>query len=200
VSTTRRPRATWLGRFLRGNRPDHNPLRRPVDYAQSAILAVLIAGFCVGVPLLGRAAADSMYSASVREMQSQRVSDYRVRATLLDPSVSAATYPVSTVPEANARWVAPDGRTVTGVVSTPTDAPAGSTVLIWTDRSGQLVSPLQPGAVGAREGIAVLGAVTGLGGIESVAGWLALGALNRRRMAAWDADWITTEPRWTSRC
>ena len=29
--------------------------------------------------------------------------------------------------------------------------------------------------------------------------WLARRSLDRRRMAAWDADWLATGPRWTPR-
>ena len=33
----------------------------------------------------------------------------------------------------------------------------------------------------------------------AVIGWLARRSLDRRRMAAWDADWLATGPRWTPR-
>jgi hypothetical protein len=32
-----------------------------------------------------------------------------------------------------------------------------------------------------------------------IIGWLTRRALDRRRMAAWDADWLATGPRWTPR-
>jgi hypothetical protein len=35
--------------------------------------------------------------------------------------------------------------------------------------------------------------------VLTVAGALALRALNKRRMAAWDADWQATGPHWTTR-
>jgi len=32
-----------------------------------------------------------------------------------------------------------------------------------------------------------------------IVGWAAHWALERRRLAAWDAEWLTTEPRWSPR-
>lgn len=192
-------RTTWLGRFLRGHRPDRNPLRRRTDRVESAILAVLIAGFCVGAPLLGYAAVAVTHSATLLELQAQHASSHQVRATLLDAAVSIDSYPVITGPEADASWMAPDGKTVQGVVPTAVDAQAGRTVLIWTDRSGHLVTPLQSDMIGARESIAALGAVASLGAIVLLTGLLARWALNRRQLTAWDVGWLATEPRWTSR-
>lgn len=195
----RQPQTTWLGRFIRGHRPDRNPLRRHADHAESALLAVLITGFCAGAPALGYAAVTATHTASVRELHAQQAEYRLVRATLLAAAVDVESYPVATAAQADARWLAPDGRKLTGVVPTPANAKAGSTVLIWTDRSGHQVTPLQPEAVPEREALAALGAVTGLGGLLLVTGLAGRGLLNRRAMTAWDADWQATEPRWTSR-
>jgi hypothetical protein len=46
---------------------------------------------------------------------------------------------------------------------------------------------------------AVLAAVVALGYLLPCLGLLACGVLGRRRLAAWDADWRATEPRWTRR-
>ena len=45
------------------------------------------------------------------------------------------------------------------------------------------------------EGLAVAALVIAL----IAASWLARWALDRRRMAAWAADWLATGPRWTPR-
>jgi hypothetical protein len=195
----RQPRTTWLGRFLRCHRPDRNPLRRSVHRVESAILTMLIAGFCAGAPLLAYAAVTETHTTSLSEMRAQHASYHQVRATLLDAAVWISDYPAISAPQASASWTAPDGRRVTGVVSTTTDAPAGSTVLIWTDKSGNQVTPLQPSMIGPRETIAATGAVTGLAALLIVAGLLARWVLGRRAMTAWEADWQATEPRWTSR-
>jgi hypothetical protein len=50
--------------------------------------------------------------------------------------------------------------------------------------------------------LTTLGAATGVTTLAAVlvlAGALARGSLNRRRLAGWDADWQATGPRWTTR-
>lgn len=195
----RRPRTSWPARFLRGHRPDRNPLRRRTDRVESAVLATLIIGFCAGAPVLGYVAVTATHSASLREMRAQHAAYHEVRATLLDAPTRVSNYVIAAVPEADARWTAPDGQLVTGRVPVLADTTTGSTVLVWTDRSGQLVTLLQSDAVDGRESAAALGAVTGVGGTVIVLGMVARFALNRRAMTAWDADWQATEPRWTSR-
>jgi hypothetical protein len=79
------------------------------------------------------------------------------------------------------------------------NAKAGSTELIWTDKSGQFVSPLTQSQYASRVNLAAACAVTALGLTLLFAGLGVHIALVRRRMAAWDADWRVTGPRWTSR-
>ena len=48
----------------------------------------------------------------------------------------------------------------------------------------------------------IIAEVTGVivaAGALTLVGVLALWAINRRRMADWDADWHVTGPRWTTR-
>jgi hypothetical protein len=40
-----------LSRFLRGRQLDRNPLRRPVDRAETIMLTLLLVAFLVGAPL-----------------------------------------------------------------------------------------------------------------------------------------------------
>jgi hypothetical protein len=77
---------------------------------------------------------------------------------------------------------------------------AGSTVTVWINQAGQLAGPpLQPTQIVSRVQLAVCCAVGGLAIALIVVGWLARKSLDRRRMAAWDADWLANGPRWTSR-
>ena len=43
---------TWWRRVMNGLRPDHNPLRRPVDRLESMLTLGLIALFLVATPLI----------------------------------------------------------------------------------------------------------------------------------------------------
>jgi hypothetical protein len=82
----------------------------------------------------------------------------------------------------------------------PSGTTAGSTVPVWVDRAGQLTDPLLgPTQLATRACLAGEVAV-GILAIALIAvGRLVRWILDRRRMAAWDADWLVTEPRWSSR-
>ena len=100
----------------------------------------------------------------------------------------------------DARWRAPGGQLRTGLLFAPSGATAGSTILVWVNRAGQLADPpLGRAQLAARAQLAGEVAVGVLAITLAVIGWLARRSLNRRRMAAWDADWLATGPRWTSR-
>ena len=86
-------------------------------------------------------------------------------------------------------------------MSAPPEARAGSTALVWADGSGQLAKapPLRLSQVNDQAVLAAVAAVVALGYLLLCLGLLACGVLGRRRLAAWDADWRATEPRWTRR-
>jgi len=187
-----------VGRFLRGRRPDRNPLRRTTDRFETVAAAVLVGAFCAIAPFAAHAASAETAATAQREMRAQ--AGYRqVTAVLLNDADSISLFPAGGSTEASARWTAPDGRTVGGQVPAAAGAKAGSTELIWTDQSGQFVSPLTRSQYASRVDLAAAVAVTGLGLTLLFAGLGVRLALDRRRMAAWDADWRVTGPRWTSR-
>src|ERR1700722_8330070 len=97
-------RATWLGRFLRGWLPDHNPLRRRTDRLEAAVFAVLFVLARATPPLVAAAAAASAWenTASQREIRVQQASCREVRATLLEDAHQTAAY-LTLTPEAEAR-------------------------------------------------------------------------------------------------
>jgi hypothetical protein len=190
-------RESWLGRLVRGRRPDRNPLRRGSDRTETAMLCLLLAAFVGGAPIAAHAAGSWTYATSAREAQAQQAAVRQVRATLLQQ-----VQPWSNAEgggEANARWKAPDGQVRTGQVFLPAGT-AGSTVMIWVNRSGQVAdAPLQPGQVAGRADIAGALAIAGLAVMLMIVGLTGRWALDRRRLAAWDADWLANGPRWTSR-
>jgi len=191
-----RPGSARLGRWLRGWRPDRNPLRRASDRAETVILGVLLAAFLAGAPCLAYAAVSWTYATSAREAQAQQATSHQVPATLLQAGQSAGGYGA----EANARWRAPGGHVVTGQVFVPNTAAAGSTVMVWINQAGQLTdSPLNASQVASRAELSGALAVAGLVVALIVIGALVHWELNRRRLAAWDADWLATGPRWSQR-
>ena len=73
-------------------------------------------------------------------------------------------------------------------------------MLVWTNRAGQLAGPpLGPIQLASRAELAACAAVGSLAITLIVAGWLARRSLDRRRLAAWDADWLANGPRWSPR-
>lgn len=191
-----RPRSTRLGRWLRGWRPDRNPLRRRSDRAETIILGVLLAAFLGGAPLVAHGAASWTYATSAREAHTQQAALRQVPATLLEAAQSIGVYNA----EANARWRAPDGHMMTGQLLVPVTAAAGSTVMVWTNQAGQLTAPpLDAGQVASRADLSEVLALAGLAIVLIVVGWLVHWALVRRRLAAWDADWLANGPRWSPR-
>ncbi len=196
-----RARGAWLPRLARRWRPDGNPLRRTSDRIEAALLAILIAAFLCGAPLAGIAAGRAAAAGSVRA-EHARAGAHRVAAVLLQqaPGKPHPMFQAPLEPLVQAQWKAPDGTLRTGEIYAPAGAAAGSTMLVWTDRSGQLTaSPLQRGDVIEEVALAASLAAMAVAGVLAALGLLTRWVLDRRRLAAWDARWRATGPQWTGR-
>ena len=122
---------------------------------------------------------------------------HEVQATLLEAAPLAGPY---AFPDVDVRWLASDGQVHTARIFVRGGVAAGGTVKVWINQAGRPTSPpLQDGQVVHRVQLAVGSAVGGLAITLTVVGWLICCSLDRRRMAAWDADWLAYGPRWTSR-
>jgi len=191
------PRALWL----RARWPDHNPLRRTSDRVEAAICAAALVLFLAGAPLLALFAWHWADAAALHVQQRQQATWHRVTAVLLAdarPMVDIG-YGGVAGSEVKASWTAPDGAPRTGDVPAPATARAGSTVRIWVDESGAQTGP--PLRSQQATGQAVLASVLApfvLGTVLLCAASLAVYLLDRRRLAAWAADWRVTGPRWNS--
>lgn len=183
---------------MRGRRLDRNPLRRASDRAETAVLAALAAAFLAGAPFAAQAAGAWTHAAVQREQAAQESSWRLVPAVLL----TAATTSVrpDPLPQSKARWIAPDGATITSDIPVPSGGRAGTTVRIWVARDGALTQPpLLDSQVSNEVDCTEAGAVAALAATLAVVGFLARRSLDRRRMAAWDAEWRAAGPRWTMR-
>jgi hypothetical protein len=190
------PRTGRLARFARGRGFDRNPLRRASDRAESVLLLALLVAFSFGAPLVASAAGGLVHGIAQRNMIAQRASRYPVTAT-----VTGAVSPASpeNPAESAARWTAPDGHPVTGDLAAAM-APDGTWVAIWVTRAGQVTTaPLLPSQVAEQSDLAQLLAVAGCAIALAGVGGLARRALDQRRMAAWDAEWLAYGPRGTPR-
>jgi hypothetical protein len=189
---------TPLAMRVRRLYPDRNPLRRATDRAEFAVVALLLVAFLIAAPLTALAAVDWAASSGLR---AERAGLHQVPAVLLhDASAPAGSlgFPAPAL-QALARWSGPTGPR-TGMVYVLPGARAGSTVLVWTDRAGSLTAA-PPGAtdLAELEFLAVVAAPAVLALVLLSARVIATGILDRRRLAAWDADWAATEPQWTRR-
>jgi len=196
-----RARGAWLPRLWRRWRPDGNPLRRTSDRIEAVLLAMLIAAFLCGAPLAGIAAGRAAAAGSMQAGHA-RAGAYRVAAVLLQhaPGKSHPMFQAPLEPTVPARWKAPDGTLHTGEIYAPVGAAAGSTVLVWTDRSGQLTaSPLPQGDMVEDVALAASLATIAVAAVLAVIGLLTRWVLDRRRLAAWDVRWRATGPQWTGR-
>jgi hypothetical protein len=195
-----RSRTGRLARLARGRRLDRNPLRRGSDRAETVVSGALLAGFLAAAPFAAHAAGSWAYATSAREAQAQQATIRQVPAILMQtPSPTAALPGAGVVSlSADARWRAPDGRERTGELVVPSGAGAGDAVPVWVDQAGQLADPpLSRVQLTARVQLARELAGGALGIALAAANWLTRWLLDRRRMAAWDADWLATGPRWS---
>jgi hypothetical protein len=77
-------------------------------------------------------------------------------------------------------------------------AETGTVLRIWVDSSGRLTStPLQYREIERQAAVAAVLTSAGLALVLFGAAALVRRTLNRRRLAAWDAAWQATGPRWT---
>ena len=195
-----RLRTGWLGRLLRGRRLDWNPLRRGSDRAETIVLGALLAAFLAAAPFAAQAAGAWAHALAARQAQTQRADLSQVTATLLRTAPVLTGYGSASGIVIKARWQAPDGKIRTGELLMTADAAAGHSTQIWVDRTGRLTGPpLSADQVTGQVQLAAGVAVGGLAAMLITAAWLVRSGLDRRRMAAWDADWLANGPRWSPR-
>jgi hypothetical protein len=182
----------WLRRRLWGLWPDRNPLRRGCDRVEAAILAGLVAAFILGGPLAALTVGQWAYDTALRTEHADQAARQQVAAVLL---TTASGWPTAT---ARARWTAPGGARRTGWVPAPPGAPAGMSVRVWVDSAGRPAEqPLRHSQVEGQAVMAAVAAVFALALLLGGAGFFARRVADRRRLAAWDAKWRTTGPKWS---
>jgi hypothetical protein len=185
-------RPLWrLGRLLLGR----NELRRPADRVEAAVIIILAAVF------LTSAIAAGCLAGHLYQSQHAAARLWPTAAVLSQPG------PVPAIPMAvaEARWRLPDGAERSGILTAVTapgiyDAPAGTPVRVWLNRSGNPEAP-PPGPVD----MIFTALIAGITVTEGAAVALILCyllcrmVLDRHRLARWESAWAAVGPRWTSR-
>jgi hypothetical protein len=200
-AASRASRMTAVRRALRGRLPDRNPLRRPADRLEFALLAALMVVFLAGAPLVAMFVGRWAYAGADRASRSENASWHPVTAVLSQgvPRSAFSPYGAASFAQVPAVWTAPDGTTHTGKITAVAGTAPGTKVTVWTDRSGRLTGPpLQPPQVADQAALAGTMAVLALAGTLVVTGVVARLAVDRRRLAAWDAAWEATGPLWSN--
>ena len=192
------PTTTWMKLARRLGR-DRNPLRRRSDVLEAWLLPAAVVVFLVLCPLVAVLAGLWVHADNAAVQRGQQ-SWHTVPAVLL----RAAPGPQFTDQGANtwttwepARWTV-NGRQHTGSIPVAAGSLAGSTQTVWLDGRGQVRVPPQSQArlsetVDAAMLIAVTGVAVVVGALMLLGRWF----LDRRRLASWEAAWLSVGPRWS---
>jgi hypothetical protein len=178
---------------------DRNPLRRASDRAETVVLILLAVLFLAGAPLAALAAGSGLHAVAQRTELAQHASRYQVTAKIVMVSDTPTTGGTLTT-EVLAQWTAPDGTVIKKDMPVTIGYTLGDTLQVFTTRDGQLTTrPMAESQVTALTNLGRVAGVAVLALFVTLASVVARWWLNRRRMAAWDADWRATGPRWTTR-
>ena len=188
----------WLSRVIRGARLDRNPLRRGIDRVETCLLAGLFIALAAGAPFAVRAASHAAYLGALQARQQEMVTRHQVHAVLTSNVGPANGYAQDIHVLAPAAWTSATGVRQSGDVPALPGTPKGSTVTVWADDgTGYLNGPPLTVAEAASQADAIMVGVIVASGIVSVLGAAAIRQLvNRRRIAAWEADWTATAQAW----
>jgi len=185
-------RMSRLARMLAGR----NPLRRPIDRFEGAVLVALLAVFGVAVALAAIVGTHTYQS-------QQAVARLRPAVAVLVQHGPPADS-LSGAGQVEARWRVPGGGERSGVLTAATvpgisGAAAGTRVAVWLNRSGQPAGPPPGQAVMIIYALVTGGAVTAVAGVALLVAYaLARHVLDRRRLAGWETAWARTGPSWTA--
>jgi hypothetical protein len=197
VMGLQRLQALWLCRAIRGLWPDRNPLRRRTDRLEVYLLGGLLAAAVAGTPFAVRVATHDAYLSALHTRQEQLATVHQVAAVLTAPASAPNGYSVGSSVLAQASWTSANDVHHAGLVPVVPGSPRGTSVTVWTDPSGNLASPPLTvaevnGQADAARAAAIIVIVVAYGTGAAATRQL----LNRRRMAAWDEDWLVTARSW----
>lgn len=191
-------RENALVRFTRRIRPDRNPLRRASDKLETYLLSGAIVTAIAAAPFAVPAAAAASHAAAASAQAAELASRHQVSAVLLQRAAGTADgYSPDSQVLVQATWRSADGAPHAGQVMAPAGAQKGSSVLVWTDRAGNLSGPpLTDNQIAGQADLAGATAAGALVLLVLCEGVIIRRVLDRRRMAAWDAEWSLTGPMW----
>jgi hypothetical protein len=189
-----------IRRFARAIGFGRSALRRDIDRVEHLVLLLAVVFFLLAVPLVLLAGTEVRQSGT-RIVATQPVAHQTVAVLLRDaPSSPDGLHNGRSTVLAPGRWRTPSGASRTGLVPAYSGDLAGSRETIWIDTAGDQVAPPETTADVDRGALLTVLALLICVLVAIGCGlWVVRHRLDRRRMAAWDADWRATEPNWTRR-
>ncbi len=160
-------------------------------------MIMLVVAFLAGTPFASAAISTWVRHGAEAAARLERATWHPVAAVVLR-GVPAPVNPYAQgyrvrVP---VRWTL-NGTAHAGQFEAASGTPAGATVRIWTSPSGEQTGPpLSPSQITHQAALAGVISVAGLAFLVIVSAVVIRRILDRRRMAAWDAEWSATGPQW----
>jgi len=178
-------------------------MRRCSDRIQVTVWAGLIAAFLISAPFATTDVAHGTYVSGLRAGQEQAAAWHPVPARVLraTPLVAAWVSPALSPWRLSVRWARPNGSSQIGEVTRSGVAKTGSTVTMWADSRGRLMThpPLSRGQAADQAFRAAIVTLIALALLLATLGTAMSLILDRWRLAGWEADWASVEPQWTHR-
>ncbi|TVT27476.1 hypothetical protein FNH05_30895 [Amycolatopsis rhizosphaerae] len=184
-------RSNWLVRQLRWIHPGRNPLVRPWDRIEAALVLLVLVLALAAIPFAALLGAEQREHA-LADSAEQQATRVHTDATLLTAAPDPGNSDVipATSQKVAATWRLADGSVRVGTVDAAPGTPAGTPVSVWLDSTGNLTAP--PTTAGNALSLGVgLGLLVWAGAVAALCLLLGLarGLLNRLRAAAWTREW-----------
>jgi hypothetical protein len=186
--------------LIRYLRPDDNPLRRPLDRAHSRLIVGITVLFILAGAIVAAVTANLVDHAGLRAEFQQARTRHSVDATVLRTTRTGDVTQPGLAQDTRIRWVDNAGTAHTGSVVPSDGDRVGGHREIWIDRSGELTArPRTHHQTVTDTILATLASLAVLGMLHAAAYSIVLRRIDRRRLAMWEREWVTTAPRWTGR-
>lgn len=186
--------------LIRYLRPDDNPLRRPLDRAHARLIVGITALFILAGAIVVAVTVNLVDRAGLRAEVQQAHTRHGVEATVLRASRPGDVTQPGLSQDTRIRWIDRNGAIHTGNVAPSGQDRVGGSRQIWVDRSGDLTGrPRTHHQTLTDTTLAALAALAVLGMLHTAVYSVVLRRIDRRRLALWEREWVTTAPRWTGR-
>ncbi|WP_262063336.1 hypothetical protein [Streptomyces sp. STR69] len=173
-----------------------NPLRRHADVVEAWIVLASWTGFALGGAVVGTVTART----ADESLSQARAERHSVEAVLVESTASSVTDTEGASDNAvwaKVRWTGSDRSVHTGRTMVDAGHKAGATVLVWTDRQGDLTKePATATEAAAEAGLMGTVAALAVGGLTLGAGRIARWRLDRKRIDQWGREWKQVGPQW----